>query len=98
MISILFRTAGFSNAFKIRCQGLSGVRLLGFRDLLRRSLGHDSSAFFAALGTEINDPVRIPDYIKVMLDDHDGISEVGESMNNLQEFVDVFKVQPGSGF
>src|SRR5882724_3496930 len=81
---------------KISCQRLPRIRLLVARHLFRRALSDDTSALFSALRTEINNPVRIADHIQVVLDDHNCISQVGQPVQHLEQFLDIVKVQSGS--
>src|SRR6185437_5255470 len=51
-----------------RPQEAPGVRPLDLRDVLGRSDGDDLAARLAALGAEIDDPVRLLDHIEIVLD------------------------------
>src|SRR5882757_7068740 len=46
-------------------------------DLLGRAVGDDAAAAFAALGPHVEDVVGVADDVEVMLDDDDGVAEVG---------------------
>src|SRR5579864_6594120 len=68
--------AGNSLPKEIR-QRLPRIRLLHFRNLLRRSLRYDPAAVFPAFGPEVDDPIRVPDDIQIVFDDDDGVPQVG---------------------
>jgi len=79
---------------EISCQRLTGIRLLVSRYLLRSSLRHNPAAIFSALRSKINDPIRIPDYVQIMFNDDDRIPQVGQSVQHIQQFLYVVKMQP----
>ena len=64
MVSIWFRP-------KLPAEKPPCVRSLALRHILRRALRHDPAAAVAALGAEIDHPVRFRDQIEVVLD-YDG--------------------------
>ena len=68
---------------EIRRECLSGVRFFRLGDLLRRALGHNTASFFAALGPQIDNPVRIADHVQVVFDDDDGIAQVGQPVKHI---------------
>src|SRR5207245_7667837 len=73
----------------------AGVRAGMLRDLFGRALGDDVAALVAALGTEVDDPVRGLDDVKVVLDDDDGVPLVDELVENLEQAAGVLEVQAG---
>src|SRR6185437_13130266 len=79
-------------------QRLACVGFLVARHLLGRALGNDSSAFFAALRAEINDPVGITDHVQVVFDDDDGIAQISQPMQYVEQLADVIEVESGGGF
>src|SRR5579872_4666434 len=79
-------------------EGLAGVGLLDPRDLFGSALGDDASTVFAAFRTEIDQPVGVANHVEIVLDDHDTIAEVGETMQHVEQFFDVVEVQAGGGF
>ena len=52
------------------------------RDLLRRAFSDDASAPVPRLGSEINDPIRLGDQVKIVLDDHDRMAGFNEALNH----------------
>jgi len=40
-------------------------------------LRDDAAAAFAAFGAQVDDPVGLLDYVEVVLDDEDGVAEIG---------------------
>src|SRR5690606_29358871 len=61
----------------------TGVTLLDGGDVLRRAGREDLSAARAALGAEVDHPVRRLDDIEVVLDDDHGVPLVDESVEHL---------------
>ena len=58
-----------------------GTRL----DLCRRALGDDASAVHARAGAEVDDVVRLPDRVLVVLDDDDRVAEVAQAMQRVEQ-------------
>ena len=56
-----------------------------------------AAAVFAAFGAEVKDPVGVADYVEIVLDDDDGVAEVGESVKDFEELADVVEVEAGGG-
>src|SRR5688572_20312220 len=63
-------------------------------DLLGRAFGDDRAAAFAALGAQIDDPVRGLDDIEIVLDHHHGVARVAQAMQHAEEQPDVVEMQP----
>ncbi len=68
-----------------------------FGDGFRSALGHDLAASGAAFGAEVENPVGGFDDVGVVLDDENGIAEVGEAVQDVEELADVVEVEAGSG-
>ena len=66
-------------------------------DLLGGAVGDDAAAAFAALGAEVEDVVGVADDVEVVLDDDDGVAEVGEAVEDFEELADVVEVEAGGG-
>ena len=64
-------------------------------DLLRRALRDDPPAAVAALGAEVDDPVRGLDDVEVVLDDEDRVAAVDEPVEDLEQLVHVGEVEAG---
>src|SRR5262245_31828862 len=73
-----------------------GLFVLG--NLFGCALGDDASAIVAALWSEIDKPVRAFDDIEIVLDHHDGVTRVNESLEHLQQALYIGKVQPCGWF
>src|SRR5215510_6925197 len=71
------------------------IRLL--HHLLWRAGGDHAPAIVAALGAEIDDPVRRLDDVHVVLDDHHGVALIDELVQHLEQSPDVREVQPRGG-
>src|SRR5258706_13906174 len=67
------------------------------RDLLGCALCDDAAAAFAAFRAEIDDPVSLLDHVHVVLDDDDCVAEIGETIQNSKQFLDVVEVQACRG-
>src|SRR5947209_19881994 len=53
------------------------------------------AARFAALGAEIDDPVGLLDHIEVVLDHDHGVATVDETLQRLEQLLDVGAVETG---
>src|ERR1700686_202089 len=71
------------------------MRFFHLGNLLGRALRYDAAAAFATFGAEVDDPVGLLDYVKVVLDDQDGVAEVGEAVQDVEKFFYVVEVQAG---
>src|SRR5205807_9392356 len=93
-------TTNFSSravAVEVMGERLSGVGLLHARDLLGSALGDQAAAVFSPLGAEIDEPVGIADDIQIVLDDDDGVAQVREAMQDVQQLLHVVEMQAGRG-
>ena len=79
-------------------QHLPRIRFFHTRDLLGRALRDDAAAAFAAFGAEVNDPVGLLDHVEVVLDDQDGVAEIDEAIQDVEQFLHVVEVQARRGF
>src|SRR5712664_2411826 len=78
-------------------EGLAGVGLFGASDELRRALGDDTAAAFAAFGAEVNDPVGLLDDVEVVLDDEHRVAEIDEALQDVEKFSNVVEMEAGGG-
>src|SRR5882672_3599239 len=78
-------------------QHLPGIRFFHLGNLLGGALRNDAATAFATFGAQIDDPVGLLDYVEVVLDDEDGVAEVGEAVQDVEEFFYIVEVQAGGG-
>ncbi len=74
-----------------------GVGVFDGGDLLGGAVGDDASAAFAALGAEVEDVVGVADDVEVVLDDDDGVAEVGEAVEDSRSLRTSSKWRPVVG-
>ena len=60
-------------------------------------MGDQAAAVFSPLGAEIDEPVGIADDIQIVLDDDDGVAQVREAMQDVQQLLHVVEMQAGRG-
>jgi len=77
-------------------QGAAGVRFLVPRHVLWAALGDDAAALLTAFGSKIDDPIRLFDNVKMMLDDDDGVAKVCQPLEHIEQLLHVIKVQARS--
>ena len=82
---------------KVGTELASGVAPRVGGDRRGRPLADDLAAAVAALGSEVDDPVRGPDHVEVMLDDHHRVSGRDELPERGEEGRHVVEMQPGGG-
>ena len=75
--------------------GTAREALRHLRDLLGRPRRDHLAAGLAALGAEVDDPVRLLDHVEVVLDHEHGVAAVDEPLEHLEQLLDVGEVQPG---
>ena len=78
-----------------RGQELAGVTALDPGDILGRACGHDLAAAVAALGAEVDEPVRGLDHLEIVLDHDNGIALLDQFVQHLEQFRDVVEMQSG---
>ena len=79
-------------------QELAGEAGGAFGHLLRRALGHDGPAAFAAFGAEVDDPVGGLDDVEVVLDHEERVAGSAEFEEDFQELVHVVEMQARGRF
>jgi hypothetical protein len=67
-------------------------------DLLGRPDGDDLDAAVSALRPQVDDPIRRLDDVEVVLDHDHGVALVAEAVQDVEQMLDVVKVQADSGF
>ena len=80
-----------------RSECSTGVRARCFGDDFGRAAGDDLSATGAALGSDVDDPVRRFDYVQVVFDNEHGVSDFDEVVQHFQQQLNVRKVQTRRG-
>src|SRR5262249_47167358 len=63
-----------------------------------RPARHDGAAARAALGAEVDDPVRLLDDVEVVLDGDHRVAEVDQAVEDGDEAIDIGEVEAGGGF
>src|SRR5438034_11215211 len=58
---------------------------------------HDSAAAFSAFGAKVDNPIGVANYIKVVLDDHNGVAQVGQPMQHIEQLFDIVEMQARGG-
>ncbi len=81
----------------IPIQKFASERSRGGCDFFGPALGDDEAAIFSAFGAEVDDPVGITNDVEIVLDDDDGVAEVGEAMQYVEQLAYVVKVKAGGG-
>ena len=72
---------------------LSRIRYIALSDLLRRSPGNHRAALVTAFRPDINQIIRRLNHIQVMFNDNDRIAAVRQSAQNLDQLMDIGKMQ-----
>lgn len=72
--------------------------MLTFRDFFGCALGDDFTAPRAGFGAEINEIVGFRGEVHVVLDDHDGVAFVDETVKDIGEAGDVLLMESDRGF
>src|SRR5450432_1189555 len=80
-----------------RLEEAPGEALGNVADILGRALRDDAPAAVAALGAQVDHPVRGLDDIEVVLDDDDRVAVVAQPVQHRQQQVDVVEVQARGG-
>ena len=62
------------------------------------ALGHDSATAFSAFGAKVDNPIGVPNNVKVVLDDDNGIAQVREPVQNVKQLLDIVEMQARGGF
>ena len=74
------------------------MRLNTASDIFRSSLHHNATTPCSAFGTDVDDPVGRLDHIEIMLDHNHGITRFHKALQDLNQLLDVGKVQACCGF
>ena len=62
------------------------------------ALSYDIATPVTALRSQIQDPICASDHIQVVFDHDNAVAGVYNSVENVQQSLDVCKMQPGGGF
>jgi len=60
-------------------------------------LRNDTPATLAAFGAQVDDPVRLFDDIQIVLNDQNGVAEIHEPLEDVQELAHIIEMQAGGG-
>jgi excinuclease ABC subunit B len=74
---------------------LSGIRLLNLNNLLRRSLGNNSSAAVAPLWSHIYNIICCLNNIKIMFNNNYSVATLCKPVKDIDKLVDIGKMQTG---
>src|SRR5947207_8671558 len=77
-----------------RLQEEAGRGVLARRHLLRRSDCHEAAPANPAFRPEIDQVIRAPDHVQVVLDDDDRVALVDQLVQHVQQLARVLEVQP----
>jgi hypothetical protein len=66
-------------------------------DLFRSSDSNDLATAVTTLRPEVHDPIGRLDHVEIVLDDDHGIALVPQSMQHLEQLLDVVEVQASGG-
>ena len=79
-------------------QKLTGIGDRVSNQLLRCSAGHHLSPFLTPFGTKVNDIISGLDHLHVMFDHDYCITPIGQSIENVEQSLDICKMEPSRGF
>ena len=74
---------------------MAGVAFGGFGYLLGRAFGHDLAAGVAAFRAHVNNMIGVFNNVQVVLDDYHAVAGVNQSVQDVQQLIDVCHVQAG---
>ena len=64
-------------------------------DLLRRAGGDDLASAVAAFQAQVDNPIGGLDYVKIVLDDDDGVAVIAQSVQYAEQLFNVKEMQAG---
>src|SRR6185437_15933359 len=76
-------------------EGGAGVGFFVAGDLFGGAVSDDAAAAVAAFGAEVDEPVGLLDDVEIVLDDDDRVAQIDESLQNIEKFFHVVKMQAG---
>ena len=76
-------------------QKLPSVRIFYLRNLLWSSDSDDIAAFVSCFRTEVDNPIGALDHFEIVLNHHDGMTAVDQSLKQLQQHRNVIEVESG---
>ena len=68
-----------------------------FCDVFRGTLRHNLTPRTPALGSKVNDVVGIVDKVEMMLDDHNHVTRIDQSMQDTNQFFNIREMEAGGG-
>src|ERR1019366_4911127 len=91
----LHKAEPYATSFEYLAQGFRGVTFLMAGPLFGGAGDHDAAAVLAAIGPQVDDPIRGLHYIQIMLDYHHRVAQVHQALQNVEQFADIVEVQAG---
>ena len=86
-----------TNRLSVITQRFGGVAAGVLAHIFGGALGDDLTAFIAAIGAEVDEPIAGANDVEVVLDENDGMPRFEQLAQGPHEFGDVFEVQAGGG-
>ena len=93
-----FRHDGQHAGFDLACQKRADARRRTAFDLPDRPLRNDPSAVGPRSGAHLDDMVGMAQYLRVVVDQHDGVSVGDQVVHNTRETCDVGRMKTDGGF
>ena len=90
-ISPVYERSGRPSRRPFAFRGVSRLR----DDLFRRSLGDDPAPLVSRLGAQVDDPVGRLDHVEIVFDHDDRVPLLDETVEDLEQLVDVVEMQAG---
>ena len=72
------------------------IRFFAFHNFFGSTAGNDLAAAFSALGTQINNIVGSFDNVKIVFDNHHGISRINKLAKHFRKLMYVLGMKPRS--
>ena len=93
------RLAGLESIRQKVPQRLAGMRLPGSSGgSLRRTCRDELATAGARFRAEVQNPIGFGDHIEVVLDEYDGVTRIHESVQYMDESLDIGHMQADGGF
>src|SRR5579883_1367893 len=76
-------------------QRLGRETLARSHHLLGSARGHNPASVFAAVRSQIDDPVRALDHVEIMLDHEHRVAQIHKLLQHFEQLANVIEMQPG---